>query len=65
MGNGTKMLWAKCVCVGGGTVGLIFLIEKKETFMVRSEKQECVLVSEKLVWDLISSKKDQSSCGTD
>lgn len=54
-----------CVCWvgGGGDMVIIIIGKKKDT--IRSKKQKCALLSEKLVWDLISSKKDQSSCGTD
>lgn len=54
------------VCVLGGRWGRDghYLIGKKKD-TIRSKKQKCALLSEKLVWDLISSKKDQSSCGTD
>lgn len=53
-----------CLCVWGEG-GHSLPNRGKRTFMVRSKKQKCVPVSEKLVWDLISSKKDQSACGTD
>lgn len=65
-GNGAEsVLRAQRVCVGGWRMGILFPIGKKKTFMIRSKKQKCVPVSEKLVWDLISSKKGGSACGTD
>lgn len=49
-------------CLAGwGWGGVVFFIGEKVTSMIWFQKQKCVLVSEKLVWDLISGKKDQRS----
>lgn len=67
MKNGTeKMCCDGQVYVGEGNGGVVIIFSVVIKWRLWwFLKQACVLVSEKLVWDLISSTEDQSAFGTD